>query len=90
MLVKIALNDKENPPGKLADAELHFTDGVLEGLKLLGFPGQPLENGDFTPRAKDSLWPQRADLEAPLLMLFAWTLPRSHSARLDREHRTVL
>ena len=26
-----------NPPGKLADAELHFTDGPLEGLKLIGF-----------------------------------------------------
>ena len=26
-----------NPPGKLADAELHFTDGVLDGLKLVGF-----------------------------------------------------
>ena len=30
-------NDKNNPPGKLADAELHFTEGVLEGLKLIGF-----------------------------------------------------
>lgn len=25
------------PPGKLADAELHFTDGPLAGLKLIGF-----------------------------------------------------
>jgi len=37
MIVKIAQNDKNNPPGKLADAELHFTEGVLEGLKLIGF-----------------------------------------------------
>jgi hypothetical protein len=37
MIVKIAPNEKHNPPGKLADAELHFTDGVLEGLKLIGF-----------------------------------------------------
>jgi hypothetical protein len=37
VLVKIVLNDKGNPPGKLADAELHFTEGVLEGLKLIGF-----------------------------------------------------
>jgi hypothetical protein len=37
MIVKIAPNDKGNPPGKLADAELHFTDGPLEGLKLIGF-----------------------------------------------------
>jgi hypothetical protein len=37
MLVKISRNDKGNPPGKLADAELHFNEGVLDGLKLIGF-----------------------------------------------------
>jgi hypothetical protein len=37
VVVKITPNDKGNPPGKLADAELHFTDGPLEGLKLIGF-----------------------------------------------------
>ena len=37
MVVKITPNDKGNPPGKLADAELHFTEGPLEGLKLIGF-----------------------------------------------------
>ena len=37
MTVKISPNDKGNPPGKLADAELHFTDGPLAGLKLVGF-----------------------------------------------------
>jgi len=36
-VVKIVPNEKGNPPGKLADAELHFTDGELEGLKLIGF-----------------------------------------------------
>jgi hypothetical protein len=37
MTIKIIPNDKGNPPGKLADAELHFTEGPLEGLKLIGF-----------------------------------------------------
>ena len=37
MTVKIQPNDKGNPPGKLADAELHFTTGPLDGLKLTGF-----------------------------------------------------
>ena len=37
MTVKITPNDKGNPPGRLADAELHFTSGPLEGLKLIGF-----------------------------------------------------
>ena len=37
MTVKITLNDRGNPPGKLADAELHFGNGSLAGLKLIGF-----------------------------------------------------
>ncbi len=37
MTVKITPNDKGNPPGKLADAELHFGAGPLAGLKLIGF-----------------------------------------------------
>jgi hypothetical protein len=37
MTIKITPNDRGNPPGKLADAELHFTDGPLDGLKLIGF-----------------------------------------------------
>src|ERR1051325_325306 len=37
MTVKITPNDKGNPAGKLADAELHFTNGPLAGLKLIGF-----------------------------------------------------
>ena len=37
MTVKIQANDKGNPVGKLADAELHFTAGPLDGLKLIGF-----------------------------------------------------
>jgi hypothetical protein len=37
LTVKINPNDKGTPAGKLADAELHFTDGELAGLKLIGF-----------------------------------------------------
>ena len=37
MTVKINPNDTANPVGKLADAELHFSGGPLEGLKLIGF-----------------------------------------------------
>jgi hypothetical protein len=36
--IKIIPNEKGNPPGKLADAELHFTSSCpLDGLKLIGF-----------------------------------------------------
>jgi hypothetical protein len=38
LTIKITPNDKGNPPGKLADAELQFGgDSPLAGLKLIGF-----------------------------------------------------
>ena len=38
MTVKIvAANEQASPAGKLADAELHFVEGTLDGLKLIGF-----------------------------------------------------
>jgi hypothetical protein len=39
MTIKIIPNEKGHPPGKLADVELQFdaADGVLEGVKLIGF-----------------------------------------------------
>jgi hypothetical protein len=37
MTVKFFPNDKGSPAGKLADAELHFSGGPLDGLKLVGF-----------------------------------------------------
>ena len=37
MIIRITPNDKGNPPGKLADAEVHFEDGPLAGMKLMGF-----------------------------------------------------
>jgi hypothetical protein len=36
MTVKFITTDK-GPAGKLADAELHFSGGPLDGLKLMGF-----------------------------------------------------
>jgi len=45
MNVKFFLNDKGSPAGKLADAELHFTGGPLDGLKLVGFSVWERKNG---------------------------------------------
>jgi hypothetical protein len=54
--IKITPNDRGNPPGKLADAELHFTDtdrdvdapvpSILAGLKLIGFSIWESRGGD--------------------------------------------
>lgn len=45
MTIRISANDKGSPAGKLADAELHFDDGPLEGLKLIGFSVWERRNG---------------------------------------------
>jgi hypothetical protein len=37
IIVRFVENTTGSPAGKLADAELHFTDGILVGLKLIGF-----------------------------------------------------
>jgi hypothetical protein len=38
VIVKIVTpSDKNTLPGKLAEAELHFVEGALDGLKLVGF-----------------------------------------------------
>jgi hypothetical protein len=45
MTVRFARNDKGSPAGKLADAELHFSGGPLDGLKLIGFAVWERKNG---------------------------------------------
>ncbi len=44
MHITIRFPESSGPVGKLADAELHFTDGPLAGLKLIGF--RVWERGD--------------------------------------------
>ena len=37
MVIKILPNDKGAPHGKLADAEVHFSEGAFDGMRLVGF-----------------------------------------------------
>lgn len=37
VIVTISPVTGTTPPGKLADAELHFVSGPLDGMKLIGF-----------------------------------------------------
>ena len=53
--VKIIRNRGDMPLGKLADAELHFTGGELDGLRLIGFgiwerriPNRAMEREGFS------------------------------------------
>jgi hypothetical protein len=48
MTITFTPNDKGNPAGKLADAELHFSGGPLDGLKLIGFVVWERRNGGRT------------------------------------------
>ena len=48
-IIKFVPNVKSSPVGKLADAELHFSDGPLAGLKLVGF-GAPRRRGEESAR----------------------------------------
>ena len=48
MQITIRFAEPAGPAGKLADAELHFTDGPLAGLKLIGFG--VWERGDHVRR----------------------------------------
>ena len=48
MHITICFPEPSGPVGKLADAELHFTDGPLVGLKLIGFG--VWERGDHVRR----------------------------------------
>jgi hypothetical protein len=45
MKVKIVRNENNKPQDKLADAELQFVGGELDGLKLLGFAVWQQRNG---------------------------------------------
>lgn len=45
MTVRFFPNDKGSPAGKLADAELHFSGGSLDGLRLMGFAVWERKNG---------------------------------------------
>ena len=73
MTIKFTPNDKGNPPGKLADAELHFSGGPLDGLRLLSS-----SNGESGQRRIRS-----AGLRALQPTLVFWRLaPRRGSNRL--------
>jgi hypothetical protein len=86
MTVTITPNDKANPAGKLADAELHFADGPLSGLKLIGFAiwerrGRSGRNVTFPARQYSVNGERRS---------FALLRPLSDPAAQDRVRDLVL
>ena len=86
MVVKIVPNDKGNPPGKLADAELHFTEGELEGLKLVGFAVWERRSGS----GRNVTFPSRQYTVSGDRRSFALLRPVADAASQERVRDLVL
>jgi len=78
-------NDKGNPPGKLADAELHFTAGPLTGLKLVGFAVWERRSGGLA-----LTWPARSYSVNGERRSFALLRPVSDGAAQDALRDLIL
>ena len=86
MVIKIAPNEKGNPPGKLADAELHFTEGPLEGLKLIGFSVWERRSGN----GRNVTFPARQYVVNGERRSFALLRPITDSTAQDRVRDLIL
>ena len=86
MTVKFTPNDKGNPPGKLADAEFHFADGPLAGLKLIGFAIWETRSG----ARRNVTFPARQYSVNGERRSFALLRPISDTAAPDRIRELVL
>ena len=86
MVVKFAQNDRGNPPGKLADAEIHFCEGALDGLKLIGFGIWERKNGN----GRNVTFPARQYSVNGERRSFALLRPVVDSAAQDRVREFIL
>lgn len=86
MVVKFSPNDRGNPPGKLADAELHFNEGSLDGLKLIGFAVWERRNGS----GRNVTFPARQYSVNGERRSFSLLRPVTDGASQDRLRDTIL
>jgi hypothetical protein len=86
MVVKITANDKGTPPGKLAEAEIHFEDGYLNGLKLVGFSVWERRNGP----GRNVTFPARSYSVNGERRSFALLRPITDSTAQDRVRDLIL
>lgn len=85
MTFKFILNDKGNPPGKLAEVELHFSGGPLDGLKLIGFSIWERKHG-----GRNVTFPSRAYTVNGERRTFALLRPIVDSVGQDRLRDEIL
>ena len=86
MVVKFTPHEKTNPPGKLADAELHFTHGELEGLKLIGFTVWERRTGN----GRNVTFPARQYIANGERRSFALLRPLSDATGQERLREVIL
>jgi hypothetical protein len=80
MVVKIIPNHNDYPHGKVAEAELQFTEGPLAGLRLIGFAVWERKSGN----GRNVTFPARAYSVNGERRSFALLRPRSDAAAQDR------
>ncbi len=86
MTVKILANDKSTPPGKLADAELIFTEGTLAGLRLVGFAVWERRNGD----GRNVTFPARPYMQNGERRSYALLRPTTDTTGQNRLREVIL
>jgi len=80
--IKILETNGHSAPGKLADAEIHFTGGELDGLKLVGFAIWQQRNG----KGQNVSFPSRqftAQGERRSFSMLRWIAKREAQERLE-------
>ena len=84
--MKIVPPTGANPPGKVADAELHFHGGVLDGLKLIGFAVWERRTG----KGRNVTFPARQYSINGERRSFALLWPTSDAAAQERVRDLIL
>jgi hypothetical protein len=84
--VKIVAKDKDTPAGKLADAELCFAEGPLEGLKLVGFAVWERKSGG----GRNVTFPARSYVQGGERRSFVLLRPVSDSTGQTRLRELIL
>lgn len=80
--IQIIKTNGHTAPGKLADAEIHFTGGELDGLKLIGFAVWKSREGN----GEDVTMPSRHFFfhgERRSLSLLRWIETREAQTKLE-------
>jgi hypothetical protein len=86
MIVKILPNDRGDPPTKLADVELLFEEGALNGLRLIGFGIWETRSG----HGRSVTFPARAYYVRGEKRMYALLRPVSDEVKADPVRKLIL